>query len=103
MAASSFDSQQAIATSSTPAEAFQDVPRNRRRRVFFRLSETVQQSLAEDMSHEQLQQFIRRIDPDEATDVLQLTDEETQAVILQRLDEDRRESDLRLDDVRSSR
>lgn len=91
MAASSFDSQRAIATSSTPAEAFQDVPRNRRRRVFFRLSETVQQSVVEDMSQEQLQQFVRRLDPDEATDVLQLTDEETQAVILQRLDEDRRE------------
>ncbi|MGQ5517996.1 magnesium transporter [Halococcus saccharolyticus] len=91
MAASSFDSQQAIATSPTPAKAFQDVPRNRRRRVFFRLSETVQQSVIEDMSQEQLHRFIRRIDPDEATDVLQLTDEETQAVILRRLDEDRRE------------
>ncbi|EMA43628.1 MgtE integral membrane protein [Halococcus saccharolyticus DSM 5350] len=43
------------------------------------------------MSQEQLHRFIRRIDPDEATDVLQLTDEETQAVILRRLDEDRRE------------
>jgi magnesium transporter len=90
MVASSFESQQAIATSSTPAEEFQDVPRNRRRRVFFRLSETVQQSVVEDMSHDQLHQFVRRIDPDEATDVLRLADEETQAVILQRLDEDRR-------------
>lgn len=91
MAASSFDSRQAIATSSTPAKTFQDVPRNRRRRVFFRLSETVQQSVIGDMSQDQLDQFIRRIDPDEATDVLQLADEKTQTVSLQRLDEDRRE------------
>jgi magnesium transporter len=34
------------------------------------LPETVQRSLVEDMDREQLRQFVRTLDPDEATDVL---------------------------------
>ena len=91
MAVSSLDIQQTIATSSTPAAAFQELPRNRRRRTFFKPPETVQRSVVEDMSVEQLHEFVRRLDPDEATDVLGLADEETRPTILRRLDENRRE------------
>ena len=43
------------------------------------------------MDDEQLQGFVRRIDPDEATDVLDYADESVREAVLRRLDEDRRE------------
>ena len=91
MAASSSDVQRTIATSSTPAAEFQELPRDRRKRTFFKLPETAQQSVVEDMSEEQLHEFVRQLDPDEATDVLGLADENTRKTILARLDENRRE------------
>lgn len=64
------DVQQSIATSATPAAQFLDLPGAQQRRLFFTLPETVQQSVVDDMNTEQLQRFVRRLDPDEATDVL---------------------------------
>ena len=85
------DVQQAIAASPTPAAEFGQLSRRRQREVFFLLPQTVQQSLVEDMDRGQLQQFVRRLDPDEGTDVLGLADETTQADVLRQLDEDRQQ------------
>lgn len=91
MATSRIDTQQTLATSSTPAAEFETLSKTRQRRLFFGLPETVQQSLVADMDRSQLQAFVRRLDPDEATDVLGLVDEETQAAVLRRLGDDRSE------------
>ena len=85
------DIQQAIATSSTPATTFEDLPQKRKQDVFFRLPEMVREPLVTDMSREQLRAFVRGLDPDEATDVLGLADEQTREGVLQQLDENRRE------------
>ncbi|MDT3434088.1 magnesium transporter [Haloarcula sp. 1CSR25-25] len=82
---------QAVATSSTPAAEFGTLSRSGQRQVFFQLPETVQTSLVADMDREQLQRFVRRLDPDEVADVLGLADEETRERVLQRLDDDRRQ------------
>ncbi|MCU4740554.1 magnesium transporter [Natronoglomus mannanivorans] len=85
------ETQQTIAASSTPAAEFEQLSRSRQREVFFLLPEAVKQSLVEDMDREQLQRFVRRLDPDEVADVLGLATDETQTSVLERLDEDRRE------------
>lgn len=83
--------QQELATSSEPAARFEEVSRDRKRGVFFQLPDAVQQSLVTDMSPDQLQEFVRRLDPVEVTDVLELADGETRAAVLERLDRHRRE------------
>ena len=85
------DAGQTIATSQTPATEFRQLSRARQRELFFRLPELVQEALVADMSPTQLKQFVRRLDPDEATDVLGFADEETRTAVLRRLGEDRRE------------
>jgi magnesium transporter len=85
------DAGQEIALSPTPAEEFQQLSRVQQRELFFRLPETVQEDLVADMDAEGLRAFVRRLDPDEATDVLGFADRETREVVLRRLDEDRRE------------
>ncbi len=85
------DLQQELITSSRPAARFRELPTGRQREVFFQVSETVQRSVVTDMSPDQLYQFVRRLDPDEVTDVLGLVEADTQAEILRRLDDDRRE------------
>lgn len=85
------DATQAIAVSSTPAAEFRELRRGHQRAVFFQLPETAQQSLVADMNRDQLQGFVRQLDPDEVADVLGLADEATRERVLQRLDEDRRE------------
>jgi len=91
MADTPVDAQQAIATSSKPAAEFAELPRERQRDVFFQLPESVQSSLVAGMDREQLQRFVRKLDPDEVADVLGLADDETRETVLQQLDEDRRE------------
>ena len=91
MTTPSAETQQEIALSSSPAERFRELPGSRRREVFFRLPETVQRSLVEDMDAEQLRAFVRRLDTDEATDVLGLLGEEAREEVLGQLDRDRRE------------
>ena len=59
--------------------------------MFFLLPQTVQQSLVKDMDRGQLQQFVRRLDPDEAADVLGLAGEVPRANVLRQLDEDQRQ------------
>ena len=85
------DIQQAIAISPTPATTFADLSQNRKREVFFRLSEVVQESLVADMNREQLRVFIRALDPDEATDVLGMANEQMCEAVLQELGDTRRE------------
>jgi magnesium transporter len=85
------DVQRAIASSHTPSAEFRELSRSRQRELFFRLPETVQATLVADMDDEGLQAFVRRLDPDEATDVLGFAEEERRAAVLRRLDEDRRE------------
>ncbi|QLD90299.1 magnesium transporter [Natronomonas salina] len=85
------DAQQAIAASSTPGEEFQQLSPRRQRDVFFHLPETVRESLVADMDRDQLQRFVRRLDPDEVADVLGLVEEGTREAVLRRLDADRRE------------
>lgn len=84
------DIQQGLATSSSPGEEFQTLSWSRQREVFFQLPESVQQSVIEDLRHRQLHNFVRRLDPDEATDVLAFADEGSQESILRQLDDDRR-------------
>lgn len=91
MAASPPDVQQAIATSATPAAQFHALSRAQQRRVFFGLPESVQQSVVADMSRDELRQFVSRLDPDEATDVLGLAEADTRRAVLRRLAENRRE------------
>jgi len=91
MAASQTEFQQAIATSPEPAAAFADLPQSEKREVFFQLPESVRGALVADMDDEQLRAFVRRLDPDEATDVLGYADEAVREAVLRRLDEDRRE------------
>jgi magnesium transporter len=88
---STADLQQTFAVSPAPADEFEQLARRRQREVFFQLPDTVQESLVADMPVGQLQRFVRQLDPDEATDVLGLVEEETRAEVLRRLDEDRRE------------
>ncbi len=83
--------QQEIATAAEPAAVFADLSRVRQREVFFQLPETVRATLVAEMSDEQLRGFVRRLDPDEGTDVLGYADEGRREVVLQRLDADRRE------------
>lgn len=91
MGTSLADVQQELAIADSPAERFQELSRDRQREVFFQLPETIQRTLVTDMEAGQLQQFVRRLDPDEATDVLGLASQEIQSTVLQRLDDDRRE------------
>ena len=91
MSAQSGDIQQELAFSDSPAPSFLELPRSTQRELFFQLPETVQQSVVADMSVDQLARFVRRLDPDEATDVLGLVDEAVQRAVVERLDEDRRE------------
>jgi magnesium transporter len=58
--------------------------------VFFQLPEAVQQSVIEDLPYQQLYGFVRRLDPDEATDVLVSANENRRESILRQLDDDRR-------------
>ncbi|MEF8782324.1 MAG: magnesium transporter [Haloarculaceae archaeon] len=91
MAAPRTELQQSLATDPAPATEFADLSRSSQRDVFFQLPESVRESLVADMSDEQLRAFVRRLDPDEATDVLGYADEDTRETVLRRLDEDRRE------------
>ncbi|MFT4946875.1 MAG: magnesium transporter [Natronomonas sp.] len=83
------DIQSAIANSSEPAEEFGRL--SREREVFFRFPESLQTSLVADMDADQLQEFVRRLDPDEVTDVLALASEQRREQVLRQLDELRRE------------
>lgn len=85
------DVQQAIASSPTPSSEFLQLPRTQQRRVFFQLPDTVQRTLVRDLAREELQQFVRRLDPDEVADVLGIAGEDTREAVLRQLDETRRE------------
>ncbi len=80
-----------VASSSDPAAELADLPPGRRRAVFFRLSEPTQATVVADLSADDLLAFVRRLDPDEATDVLGLAEAATRETVLDRLDETRRE------------
>jgi magnesium transporter len=82
--------QRRVASSTTPSEPFQELPGTRQRDVFLQFPDSLQKSVVADMSRQQLQRFLRRLDPDEATDVLGLADEESREAVLRRLDTDRR-------------
>ncbi|MWV64803.1 CBS domain-containing protein [Halorubrum sp. JWXQ-INN 858] len=77
--------------SPAPADPFTDLPPKEWRDVFFGLSDEVQELLVADMSRSELEAFIDRLDPDEVTDVLVHTDEETREALLATLDSERRE------------
>jgi magnesium transporter len=83
--------QQTIAASSAPGEVFADQSRERRRELFFALPDAVRERLVADLSRDQLRTFVRRLDPDEATDVLGYAGEETREAVLSALRSDRRE------------
>jgi len=85
------DVKQAIAASASPAADLLALPGERRRDVFFQLPEAIRESVVADMDREQLLAFVGRLDPDEVTDVLGMTDDSTRANVLQRLEEGRRE------------
>jgi len=82
---------QELADSTEPAERFRELPHARQREVFFTLPESVVESLVADMTADGLHAFVRRLDPDEATDVLGVADEDTRAEVLARLETNRRE------------
>jgi magnesium transporter len=82
---------QELAVSPDPAERFRELPHARQREVFFTLPESVRETLVEDMDTDGLHAFVRRLDPDEVTDVLGVAAEDTRTEVLARLDENRRE------------
>jgi magnesium transporter len=84
------DIQETVAMATEPSTPFTDLPVNEWRDVFFRLTEEVQEHLIADMSRDELETFIDRLDPDEVTDVLGYTDEETREAMLATLDSERR-------------
>lgn len=83
--------QQTLATSPDPGDEFRALSFSRQREVFFQLPEATQQRVVDDLDEQPLRRFVRRLDPDEATDVLAFADEERQDAILRRLNDDRRE------------
>lgn len=85
------DLQEAIAVDPEPSDPFTDLPLNEWRDVFFGLTEDVKEHLIADMDRSELETFIDRLDPDEVTDVLGYTDEETREALLTTLDSERRE------------
>nr|WP_243637750.1 magnesium transporter [Natrarchaeobius chitinivorans] len=85
------DIQETIAMASKPSNPFTDLPLSKWRDVFFALPEEVQEHLIVDMSRSELETFIDWLDPDEVTDVLGYTDEETRETLLATLDSERRE------------
>ncbi|WP_336327652.1 magnesium transporter [Halovenus sp. HT40] len=85
------DVQLAIANSPEPAEEFDRLSRERKRDLFFRFPQSLQQSLVAEMNTDQLQSFVRRLDPDELTDVLALAPEDRREQVLRQLDQTRRE------------
>ena len=91
MAGSTPEIHQSIAASPSPAETFDELRPRQKREVFFQLPEPIQGSIVEDMDAGQLRRFVRRLDPDEAADVLAFADEATRDAVVRRLDEDRRE------------
>lgn len=84
------DLQEAIAMASEPSDPFTGLPLNEWRNVFFALTEEVQEHLIADLSRDELETFIDRLDPDEVTDVLGYTDKETREAMLATLDSERR-------------
>ncbi len=84
------DIQETVAMASEPSAPFTDLPVNEWRDVFFGLTEDVKEHLIADMSRDELETFIHRLDPDEVTDVLGYTDEETREAMLATLDSERR-------------
>lgn len=64
------DTQQTIATAAQPAAVFAERLPAERRDLFIALPERVREDLVADMDREQLRAFVRRLDPDEASDVL---------------------------------
>lgn len=85
------DLQHNIAQAEAPAAAFWALPAAQRRDVFFHLPESLWETVVGGLEPDQVRQFLRRLDPDEGTDVLGLLDEATRGRILQSLSEDRRE------------
>ena len=85
------DVQETIAMSPEPAETFTALPEREWRDVFFALPENVRETVAVGMGRSQLEGFIRRLDPDEITDVLGYVDESTRETLLATLDGSRRE------------
>ncbi|OIB56295.1 magnesium transporter [Natrialba sp. SSL1] len=85
------DIQETIAMASEPSDPFTDLPLRKWRDVFFTLPEEVQEHLIGDMHRSALEMFIDGLDPDEVTDVLGYTDEETREALLTTLDSERRE------------
>ncbi|MWV40709.1 magnesium transporter [Natrialba sp. INN-245] len=85
------DLQEAIVGDPEPSDPFTDLPLNEWRNVFFGLTEDVKEHLIADMGRSELETFIDRLDPDEVTDVLGYTDEETREALLATLDSERRE------------
>lgn len=91
MQESTIDVQQQIAISETPEAEFQALPWVRQRVVFFQLPESIQRDVLDGMDRQEVRRFVRRLDSDDATDVIGLLDGETQEAVLSQLDVDRRE------------
>jgi magnesium transporter len=91
MSESMQDAGRAVATAHAPSEEFRRLSQAHQRELFFRLPESVQATLVADMNRTQLKEFVRRLDSDEATDVLGFADEESRTEVLRRLDDERRE------------
>ncbi len=90
-AAAATDAVTRVATAGDPAAELAALPPRERRAVFFRLSEPTRATIVDGLDEDDLFGFVRRLDPDEATDVLGLADEATRAAVLDRLENARRE------------
>ena len=87
----SSDILETISMASSPSDPFFTLPQNERRDVFFSLPEEVQAALVKDLPRSDLAIFIDRLDPDEVTEVLRHTEQQTRELLLDTLESDRRE------------
>lgn len=85
-----------IGAASDPAAALMESPREDRLVAFERLPPPIRQTVLDALSEDDILEFVRDLDPDEARCVLTDADETTREVVLDRLDSDRSEKIDRL-------
>lgn len=85
------DLRETITTALSPATRFIELSSSEQQTVFFGLSEAVQASIIGEMPQTELTEFTKRLDPDEATDVLRHADKETRTAVLAALGQRRHE------------
>lgn len=85
------DQRQALLESTEPVTVFRDLSVADQGRIFLQLPEPLQEELVKELSRNELRRFVSRLDPDEATDILQLVSKKRRRKILKKLNREFRE------------